>query len=787
MRLLIATLLIALAPLAQAQEKPTTLPGMPYDRSPLEPELNPYWDTFVNRDRVYDYYAKQALHFGALPEAEQPEILPPYPGLDGGSYGHWGNQNDKETWIEPRVGEMERGNFICGVFRGANLELPRAVSVELGDGFNAVFDQHTLTYRVAWKGDLVKWIDVRRGLMKGLIMGGEELVPLESLEAPSKDAQFVGIYPDGERVVFAYREGGETKYRTAAVEDGKVVEKQVTKPEGSATLWPGWLETKGELGEEKPYALDTLPLPHDNPWKALLYLSGIDFVSESRIAVCTLHGDVWLCDVSDPDLTTLKWKRYATGLYQPLGLVVVDGVIHVMCRDQLVALHDYNGDDEADFYECVSNAQKTSPGAHDFITGLQRDDQGRWYFASGNQGICRVSADGQSLKVLGTGLRNPNGLGISPDGRVILTSVQEGTWTPASAIADETYGGHFGAGGPKEGDRGYVPPMLYLPRGVDNSCGGQTYIESERWGPATGQWLHFSSGKAKFFLVLREELEGNSQAMAVAMPGEFLSGSHRGRFSPADGQLYVASAQGWGNYGTTDGALQRVRYTGGDAPYPYPIRSEIRQNGVLLTFADPQPQAIAKAEDWFAQQWNYLYGPAYGSAEYSALDPDKTGHDRLEIRSVQRLDEGRQIFLEIPQILPVDQLHLHWNAETRLELFGTVHELGKPFTDFPGYERIPKERSFTQTTEVDLGVDALVKACVTCHHPTKMVVGPPFSEIRERYAGNPEGIVKWAMKPENKNPDRPPMPSFDFLGEEKLRMIADYLLAQDPPMPEAEQ
>ena len=73
-------------------------------------------------------------------------------------------------------------------------------------------------------------------------------------------------------------------------------------------------------------------------------------------------------------------------------------------------------------------------------------------------------------------------------------------------------------------------------------------------------------------------------------------------------------------------------------------------------------------------------------------------------------------------------------------------------------------------------------ACTSCHHPTQRVIGPPFAEIRQRYTNNPDGIVKFAMKPENKNydprkPDLPPMPSFDFLGEKNLRIIADQILS----------
>ncbi|HCQ78625.1 MAG TPA: hypothetical protein DIV46_01495, partial [Verrucomicrobiales bacterium] len=102
-----------------------------------------------------------------------------------------------------------------------------------------------------------------------------------------------------------------------------------------------------------------------------------------------IHGDVWVCDVSGPGLEELTWKRFAAGLHQPLGLKVVDGLIHVMCRDQIVALHDCNNDDEADYYKPVSRVHQTSAGGHDFITGLERDLAGRWFFASGNQGLCR--------------------------------------------------------------------------------------------------------------------------------------------------------------------------------------------------------------------------------------------------------------------------------------------------------------------------------------------------------------------------------------------------------------
>ena len=45
----------------------------------------------------------------------------------------------------------------------------------------------------------------------------------------------------------------------------------------------------------------------------------------------------------------LTWQRIASGLFQPLGVKIVDGEIYITCRDQLVILHDLNGDGETDY------------------------------------------------------------------------------------------------------------------------------------------------------------------------------------------------------------------------------------------------------------------------------------------------------------------------------------------------------------------------------------------------------------------------------------------------------
>src|SRR3954453_24210861 len=88
-----------------------------------------------------------------------------------------------------------------------------------------------------------------------------------------------------------------------------------------------------------PLVIDTLTVPYDNPWKALMFTSGHDFFENGDAAVCTVHGDVWTVSGIDRDLRNLKWRRFATGLFQPLGLKIVRNQVYVLGRDAITILH----------------------------------------------------------------------------------------------------------------------------------------------------------------------------------------------------------------------------------------------------------------------------------------------------------------------------------------------------------------------------------------------------------------------------------------------------------------
>ncbi len=707
---------------------PAPAPFTP-DLKPLNPGDNQHWREFVNRERVFDYYGKQARHF--MKQKPLPELIPAFPGLDGGQQGHWGNQNDQVTWKDGRWAASDLGNVFSTVFKGAGVTVPKGVCVRFDDKA-AVFDPETLSFPVVWSGGFIKLNDKRHGFMGGGQMDGTVLAKNE-MKRPAADFEYHGFYRHGKEVIFSYLLDGK-KHLVTARQDGQ---DRSSLTNGSPAQWPQWIETQGKLGTQTPFATDTLTIPFDNPHGTLFFITAHDFFSNgASAAVSTMTGEIWLVKGIDGKLDRVRWKRFATGLHQPLGLKIVQDKIHVLGRDQITRLHDLNGDDEADFYECVTNAMQTSPGGHDFIVGLETDAQGRWYFASGNQGVCRTgilpvssgagilpapsepgilpgSNDAGRMPVphptgilpvlLATGFRNPNGLGLSPDDRFITTSVQEGDWTPASAIcqieAGQNEGAHFGAGGPKNGQPP-EPPLLYLPRGEDNSSSSQAFIIGDAWAglKGNGNLIHLSSGGGSAWLVMRQNVAGRWQGAAVKLSGNFDSGPQCARFNPRDCHLYVTGMAGWGSYTPKDGCFQRVRFTGG--PAPVPIAFEARDNGVLLRFNQPLDAGVcADPSRHFAQCWNYQYSAAYGSPEYSVRYPGTPGHDPLEIRSAQVLDEDRALFLEIPQLVPAGQIHLHVSVteERAHDIFLTAHALAEPFTDFPGYTKIAKTLHAAQT------------------------------------------------------------------------------------------
>jgi putative heme-binding domain-containing protein len=143
-----------------------------FTAAPLQPQRWPGSNLPVNRDRVYDFYTKQAEYFRQQPRL--PRLLAAAPELDGGKLGHFGNQSD-DDWVDGRWNETELGSVQAGVLHTSDgKRIIRAICLRLGenDELSACFNPDTLNYEAVWSGGFVSFSTRRHGFLHGLKMEG---------------------------------------------------------------------------------------------------------------------------------------------------------------------------------------------------------------------------------------------------------------------------------------------------------------------------------------------------------------------------------------------------------------------------------------------------------------------------------------------------------------------------------------------------------------------------------------------------------------------------------------
>ncbi|HTO02133.1 MAG TPA: DUF6797 domain-containing protein, partial [Opitutus sp.] len=225
---------------------------------------------------------------------------------------------------------------------------------------------------------------------------------------------------------------------------------------GGPAQWPEKIETPIVRSEEGgAFAWERFTLPQANQWRARLRIGGLDFLPGGKQAVvCTWDGDVWRVDGIDGSTSAVSWQRIASGLYQPLGIKVRGAEIFVMCRDQLVALRDLDGDGEVDFHESINSDHQVTEHFHEFAMGLQTDAEGNFYYAKSARHdrtalvpqhgtLLKISADGATTEILANGFRAANGVCVNPDGSFYVTD-QEGHWMPMNRINRVVPGKFYG-------------------------------------------------------------------------------------------------------------------------------------------------------------------------------------------------------------------------------------------------------------------------------------------------------------------------------------------------------
>ncbi|MFA6547028.1 MAG: hypothetical protein WCS99_21605, partial [Limisphaerales bacterium] len=98
------------------------------------------------------------------------------------------------------------------------------------------------------------------------------------------------------------------------------------------------------------YRAEAFPLPKEIE----LSVCGMDFLPNGDLVVCTWPGEVFIVEKATGPVKGARYRRFARGLCEPLGVAVRDGKIYVGTKPGLYRLTDTDGNGEADLFECVS-------------------------------------------------------------------------------------------------------------------------------------------------------------------------------------------------------------------------------------------------------------------------------------------------------------------------------------------------------------------------------------------------------------------------------------------------
>jgi hypothetical protein len=435
-------------------------------------------------------------------------------------------------------------------------------------------------------------------------------------------------------------------------------------------------------------------LRFDVPRGEVLEAGAIEIMPDGKVAVGTRRGEIWLIhNAYEPDPKKARFKRFAHGLHEVLGLGQRDGWLYVTQRPELSRIKDTRGKGKADLFETVTDGWEISGDYHEYALGSRLDKQGNTWitlcltgsFTSDSKfrgWAVKVTPEGKMIPVM-SGVRSPGGVGFNAEGDVFYTDNQ-GPWNGACMLKQIVVGGFAGHPDsfkwykekearylgdapkvPKSGSRimveakkipQLIPPAIIFPYGKmgQSASGIDCDLSKGKFGPFPKQVFVGDQTHSTVMRVFLEKVNNRYQGACFPFKQGFGSGCVPVRFGK-DGSLFVGGTnRGWGSRGNKTFAIERLVWTG---KVPFEIHEmRAKPDGFELTFTQPlDPLTAGKIPSYQIKTFTYIYQASYGSPEVDATTPKITkvivGKHKKTVRlRVDGLQEGHIHDLALPGV-----------------------------------------------------------------------------------------------------------------------------------------
>ena len=408
-----------------------------------------------------------------------------------------------------------------------------------------------------------------------------------------------------------------------------------------------------------------------------LEVSGLEVLDDRRVAVAIRKGEVWILDgVYEDPPRNVTYRRFATALHEPLGLLKDGDSFYTAQRSELTRMRDTDNDGVADEYLAVARGWGVTGHYHEYAYGPKKDRDGNlWITLNIGLGLrgeqltrtirepglgyrqgrwrgwgMKITPDGEMLPVC-AGMRSPSGIGMNAVGDMFYTD-QQGNWVATNSLHHMRRGAFFHHAealasmnlpgsqirGVKEVPGGLPypdalkqfpqlrPPAVWFPYRKAGQSATDILLDSSggKFGPFAGQFFVGEFTQASIHRVFLERVNGEYQGACFPFRSRLASAVLR-LAQGTDGSVFVGlTNRGWSSLGTASYGLQRLVWTGKN---PFEMREiHALPQGFRVTFTEPVDARTARdPASWKLCSHTYLYHATYGSDEIQKADLKVTG------------------------------------------------------------------------------------------------------------------------------------------------------------------
>lgn len=430
-----------------------------------------------------------------------------------------------------------------------------------------------------------------------------------------------------------------------------------------------------------------------------LEVSGLTVLDDRRVAVAIRKGEVWILDgVYEEPPKNVTYRRFASALHEPLGLLKHGDAFYTAQRSELTKICDTDGDGEADEYLTVAKGWGVTGGYHEYAYGPKLDRDGNlWVTLNIGMGLkgaqldrtikdpilgyrqgrwrgwgMKIRPDGDLVPVC-AGMRSPSGIGANAAGDMFYTD-QQGNWVATNSLHHMREGAFFHhvealasmseEGSPISGVKKVPgglpyseamkqfpqlrPPAVWFPyKKAGQSATDIMLDESDgKFGPFAGQLFVGEFTQASMHRVFLEKVDGEYQGACFPFRSRFASAILR-LAQGTDGSVFAGlTNRGWSSLGTASYGLQRLVWTG---EVPFEIKEmRAKPDGFELVFTKPvDRQSAMENSSYEVNSHTYLYHSTYGSDEIQkrSLSVTKATVSENGLRVRLEVDGLRELFV----------------------------------------------------------------------------------------------------------------------------------------------